>query len=242
MIFIPNQEKLEFDAPSHTYTFEGQKLQSVSSIIHHYAQPFDPDGSLLAKKAAENGMSIKDQKAEWEKKGEDARNRGTLLHTDIENYIKTKKIPNTDNKKLVKQFSKIKFKGKLYSEVRLFHVKYGVAGTTDLIEILKDGSINLFDIKTNAKKKMSSFSFGRKMLYPLNRTWDSVLDKYSIQLSVYGYMLEEAGWWVNSLTILHADYDKQEIKEMPMENRRNDVINMLEHYRENLTAKNLPNS
>ena len=233
MEFIPNQQKLEFDAPSHTYTFEGQKLTSVSNIIKQYSVPFDGDGSILAKKAAENGVSIKEQKAEWEKKGEDARNRGTLLHADIENYIKTKKIPETDNKKLVKKFSKIKFKGALYSEVRLFDVYYGVAGTTDLIEILKDGSINLYDVKSNAKRKMSSFSFGRKMFYPLSNIWDSVLDKYSIQLSTYGYMLEQAGWWVNSLTILHADYDKQEIKEMPMQNRRNDVINMLNHYKEN---------
>lgn len=233
MIFLPDQHKLEFDEPSHTYTFEGQKLESVSKILSYYSIPFDHDGKIVARKAAEGGITVLEQKAIWEKKGLDSRIKGTAFHADVESYLKTKRIPDTSNKKLVKQFSKIKFKGTLYSEIRLFNLNFGIAGTTDLIEVLKDNSISISDHKTSQAKKMTRFSFGRKMLYPLNHIWDSPLDKYELQLSTYAYMLEEAGWWVRDLTIFHIDYDKEQIKQFSMQNRRKDVINMLEHYREN---------
>ena len=237
MEFIPEQSKLEFEPISHTYSLNGQNLVSVSSILKEYSTPFDVDGKIVARKAVENGISVEEQKAIWEKLGKDSREKGTLFHADAENYIKTKKIPNTPNKKLIKEFSKIKFKGALFSEVRLFNLDYGVAGTTDLIEVFPDNSISLADYKTSQAKKMSRFSFGRKMLYPLNNTWDSTLDKFEIQMSIYSYMLEEAGWWVRNLMVYHIDYDKQKIKEFPMQNRRKDVIRMLDHYKQNRLLK-----
>lgn len=233
MIFLQNQHKLYFDEPSHTYTFEGQNLVSISSLLKNYGQPFDSDGIIVARKAAENGITVKEQKEIWEKIGKDSRDKGTAFHADAEYYIKTKKIPNTINKTLIKQFSKIKFKGVLFSEIRLFCLEYGIAGTTDIIEVLRDGSLGIWDFKTNAAKKMTRFSFGKKMKYPLNHIWDSVIDKYELQISAYAFMLECAGWWINDLTLLHIDTDKQQIKKIPMKNRRNDVINMLEHYRQN---------
>lgn len=237
MEFIPNQSKLEFEAESHKYTFNGQILTSVSTIIHHYSTPFDVDGSITARKAAENGLTIQEQKEAWMKIGKDSRDRGTAFHADAEEYIKTKKIPDTVNKKLIKQFSKIKFKGLLFPEVRLFNTNFSMAGTTDLIEVFSDNSISLVDFKTNQAKKMSRFSFGRKMLYPLHNIWDSVLDRYELQISSYAYMLEEAGWWVKSMKILHVDIDKQIIKEIPMANRRNDVVRMLTHFQQNHVQK-----
>ena len=233
MIFIPNEDRLEFEKEKHVYSFEGRELISVSQVLKEYGQPFDADGKILAKKAAENNISTKEMKERWEKIGKDSRDKGTAFHADAETYIKTKKIPNTINKDLVKQFSKIKFKGALFSEIRLFSLEYGVAGTTDLIEVCKNGSISVHDFKTNAAKKMTRFSFGRKMKYPLNQIWDSVIDKYELQISTYAFMLEEAGWWINNLTLLHIDTDKQKITQIPLQNRRRDVINMLEHFKRN---------
>ena len=232
MIFIPNQEDLRFEEEPHKYFFREKELISVSRIIECYKNKFDPDGSITARKAAENGLTIEEQKTAWKKINVESCVRGTAFHNDVENYLKTKKIPETTNKKLVKQFSKIRFDGMLFSEVRLFNESWGVAGTTDLIELLPDNKINLFDFKTNSKG-ISKFSFGKKMLYPLNHLWDASYYNYEIQMGVYAYMLEEVGWWVNNLALLYIDQKKQEIKEIPMENRRNDVINMLNHYKKN---------
>lgn len=80
---------------------------------------------------------------------------------------------------------------------------------------------------------MSRFSWGRKMLYPLNHIWDSTIDKYELQLSTYAFMLEEAGWWINEIKIIHVDQEKRVLREIPLQNRREDVIIMLEHYLEN---------
>lgn len=233
MEFIPDQSNLEFEKERHVYSYKGQELTSISQVLKGYGQPFDSDGVIVARKAAENGITIKEQKEIWEKIGKDSRDKGTAFHADAEHYIKTKKIPNTINKDLVKQFSKIKFKGSLFSEVKLFCPDYGIAGTTDIIEVFKDKSLGLWDFKTNAAKKMTRFSFGRKMKYPLNQIWDSVIDKYELQISAYAFMLEYAGWWVKDLILLHIDTDKQQIKQIPMQNRRKDVIRLLEHYRQN---------
>lgn len=240
MEFIPNQSKLEFDEPSHTYTFEGQELTSVSRVIHSYSQKFDEDGVIAARCAAKNGITIEEQRDEWKKINADSIVRGHSFHSDLETYIKTKKIPNTSNKEVIKQFSKIKFKGKLYSEVRLFNVEFGIAGTSDILEVLPDGSINIWDLKSN--KAIKTFSFGRKMQYPLHRIWDANAYHYSIQLETYKFMLEEAGWWVRDLTLLHIDPTNDKLKHIPVEPCRQDVIRMLTHFRENYGKNDLPKS
>ncbi len=228
MEFIPNQQKLEFDAPSHTYTFEGQKLTSVSNIIKQYSHPFDEDGSILAKKAAENGISIEEQRAAWKKINEDSIIRGNSFHKDLEIYIKTKKVADTHNKKIIKQFAKIKFKGKLYSEVRLFNLEFGIAGTSDILELMPDNSIRIWDLKSN--KKLNTYSWGRKMKYPLNNYWDANMYHYTIQLEIYKFMLEKAGWWVDNLTLLFIDPKTETLKQIPVQGRREDIIHLLNHY------------
>lgn len=232
MIFIPGGEKLQFEEERHIYTYEGVVLDSVNTVIHKYSTPFDPDGSITARKAAENNITVEEQRKRWDKIGEESRTRGTAFHNDIESYIKTKKIPETINKDLIQQFARMKLKGVLFSEVRLHNLSYGIAGTTDLIQ-LQNNSASLWDYKTNQAKKMSRFSWGRKMLYPLNHIWDSTIDKYELQLSTYAFMLEEAGWWINEIKIIHVDQEKRVLREIPLQNRREDVIIMLEHYLEN---------
>jgi hypothetical protein len=235
MIFIKEQPELKFDEASHTYTCQGQNLTSVSSLISNYSNKFDPDGSITARKAKENNLTVEQQLSAWKIIGDESRTKGTAFHADIESYIKTKKIPETPNKELIQQFANLRLDGAMFSEVRLCHVGYGIAGTTDLIQLYPDNSLSLGDYKTNKAKKMTRFSFGRKMLSPLTHIFDSTIDKYEIQLSAYAFMLEEAGWWVRDLTIYHIDYDKTLIKEIPLKYRRNDVIRMLEHYKSEKT-------
>jgi len=117
----------------------------------------------------------------------------------------------------------------------LFHEDYGVAGTTDLIEVLPANTISLGDYKTNAKG-ITKYSWGRRMMYPLDHIFDANYYHYEIQMSTYAFMLEEAGWWVKEMTIYYINMKKGIIERIPMQNRRNDVINMLEHYRENYSC------
>lgn len=231
--FISGQSKLEFDSAAHVYTYQGKKLESVNSILKKYSIPFDEDGSIIARKASENGITVEEQRKIWDEAGRISRERGTAFHNDIEQYIKTKKIPNTNNKDLIKQFVDLKLQGLLFPEVRLHNLSYSIAGTTDLIQLNRNGSINCLDFKTNQAKKMSRFSWRKKMLYPLNHISDSVLDKFELQLSTYGFMLELAGWWIKELKVIHIDYNKGQIKELPMQYRIDDVKIMLEHYKEN---------
>jgi len=84
MQFIPHQEKLSFDEVNHSYFFKGTELTSVSKIIGCYKQQFDPDGSILAKKAAENGVTVEEQRAVWDKIRDNSCVIGTSFHNDVE--------------------------------------------------------------------------------------------------------------------------------------------------------------
>lgn len=231
MVFIAGQNEVKLDEESHVYTRNGERLTSVSRLIHNYTNEFDEDGVITARCAARNGLTVEEQKAEWRKINEDSIIRGHSFHDDLETYIKTKKVPDINNQEIIKQFSKIKFDGLLYSEVRLWHNQYKIAGTSDIIELLPDNSLNIWDLKSN--KKITGYSWGRKMLYPLNHIWDANLYHYTIQLQLYKFMLEEAGWWVRNMTILFIDPKKNKLKQIPINGCRDDVIMMLEHYQKN---------
>lgn len=235
MEFIPGQVKLSFKPETHQYFHNNIEFCSVSKLIERYKNPFDPNGEIIARKAAENGITIEEQRARWKKINEESIIRGHSFHSDLESYIKTKKIPKTDNEDIIRQFSKIKFKGMLFSEVRLWNLEYRIAGTTDLIELLPNKSINLLDLKTN--KNIRKFSWKKRMLPPLDYYWDANYYHYSIQLEIYKFMLEEAGWWVNSTTLLYIDPQTNLLTHIPVQARREDILNVLEHHRETYLEK-----
>lgn len=227
--------KISFDPNGHKYYSEnGIELISVTTLLNLYKKPFDQNGNILKKCAIKRGISEIELKKEWEEIGNNARTNGTSIHNSIEYYIKTKKIKNDKNKDIVKNFKKIKFNGFLHSEILIGNERLGIAGTSDILEEYKQGSLNLYDLKTN-KKGISTYNcFGDKLLFPLDHLYQTDENIYSLQLSLYSYLLEEVfGFWINNLIILWINSKNQQIKQIPMQNRRGDVIRMLEHYKNN---------
>lgn len=223
---------IHFDEPSHTYTRKdtGEKLISVSTLLGKYKQPFDPDGAILKKCAEKKGVTPEELKAEWEKTKVDACVRGTSFHTQVEEYINTKKIPDGPDKDIVESFAKIKFKGKLYSEVLIYSLEDMIAGTADLIELFPKSHFNLYDFKTN--KKLEKYSpWGKRMLSPINHIYDCNFNVYQLQLSLYSYLLEEKGFWVKEMAIFYVNPKSREIEVHPIDNMRNDVLKLIDHYK-----------
>jgi len=225
-----------FEPIEHAYTTkDGQRLISVSQLIKKFSPEFDPDGSILRRKAAELGVSPEELKKEWDKKKDDSCVFGTNFHKSAEHFIETGKILKDDNQKLVKALKKkVKFAGNVFSEQLLYNLNFGIAGTTDVVEYFEeDNSISLKDFKTNgwaSGKPLEKFSiFKNRMLPPLSNKFCTQFYKYCLQLSLYGWMLEEKGYWVKDLTLLHIRRDDIEIHPVPY--LRNDVITILNHHK-----------
>ena len=223
-----------FKEKGHKYIHvkNGKELISTNTLLHLYKNPFDEDGSIIKKCAAKEGITVKELQKRWDEIRDNSTAYGTEVHKEIEYYIKKKKVRKSPYIEAVKQFSKIKFNGQLFSETRIWDLDLGingVAGTVDIIDLYNDNCINLADLKTN--KKISKFSYGKKMFYPLDCFDDSNFYLYQCQLSLYAYILDRAGYWVNKLTILHYDKEKKTLTPYEVNNVKKEIINMINHYK-----------
>ena len=119
-----------------------------------------------------------------------------------------------------------------------------IAGQADLV--VKSGNdISIFDYKTNREiKKRSFFNKSKKknvmMKYPLNSIEDCNYQHYTLQLSLYAYILQKLNpnFNIKSLKLVHIARDgKQTIYDL--EYRKDDIERMLKHYAKQLKTREL---
>lgn len=230
MKFLEDAKLIQFDEPTHKYTFNGVELISATTFIDTFATKFDESGEILKRCALKEGVSEKELKKRWNDKGVKAASIGSKIHAGIEHYFNTGKIRKNKYTEIFKQFAQYKYKGKLFSEIRIWDADIGICGTADLLEVL-DNKIVIRDFKTN-EKKPTDYSFGKNMKYPISHLPDSKLTKYELQISLYLYILAskynyEIGegnciYWINR--------KKNIIEEMPVTLRMDEITAMIAHY------------
>jgi len=163
---------ITYNPEDHTYwnEFGVQYISATTLLGKEY--PFDSDS--IAEKVRKipssrySGMSKERILSLWE----NSSGHGSTLHEAIERYIKHDEWPSdTSLVPLVKQFSKLNFRGDLLSEVIVWDDDVQLAGTADILEVFPD-KIYLYDIKTS------------------NRVSDDKLMKFSLQLELYKRMIE----------------------------------------------------
>lgn len=232
-----DQDDIYFDDDLHLYFHKstGRRLISPTTILKKYSHPFDPDGKILAKCAAREGVKPEELKAKWRKMGDDSVVRGHSIHDSFEQYVKTGQIQKDGNEDIIQDFKErvqVDLSGKLYPEVTLFDLDFGIAGRTDLVHNWWGNIVDCLDFKTNKKGNISKYSFGKFMYAPLQHIPDAKFFHYELQLSMYSFMLESKGYCPRNLALLWINPERK-IEKMPLQYRRNDVVNMLKHYHEN---------
>ena len=119
-----------------------------------------------------------------------------------------------------------------------------IAGQADLI--VKSGNdLSILDWKTNKEiKKKSYYNKSKKknvmMKYPLNNIEDCNFWHYTLQLSLYAYILQKLNpnFNIKSLKLVHiAREGKQTIYDL--EYRKDDIERMLKHYAKQLKTNEL---
>jgi hypothetical protein len=189
--------QITFDNRNHTYKCGSQLLLSVTSLIDRIKPIFDKEG-VSARLAERENRSQKEILKEWERSGEESRDKGTRVHSYIEDVIEGKtdlalrqvndRIPEMD------AFDEAWLRMKSSLGVTLIEkekivgdVEFGVAGRTDAIMEFA-GEPCIFDWKTG--KKFDESNHYERLLPPFESEDSCQLNAYSIQVSLYRLMIE----------------------------------------------------
>lgn len=222
-------KEVKFDPIEHKYVKDGKELISTTQLISLYSPKFDKDGTITKFCAKREGISVSELKEKWKQINKDSIVRGKTFHTDIEEYIKSGQIKEDEYKKYVEQFAKIKFKGKLYSEVAIHSNEFLVGGTTDILELFEDNTLNLYDLKTSKRFEYKS-KYGN-LLYPLENYPNCEIGKFTIQMGIYQHILEEHGFKVKKITIYWINPQTEILESHPIKVKKRDIKNLLKHYK-----------
>lgn len=111
-----------------------------------------------------------------------------------------------------------------------------IAGQIDLL--IKDGNdIHILDYKSSKKIEKKSFfnqstKTSKMMNYPINNIPDCNFYHYSLQLSLYAWMIEQMNpsFNIKSLTIIHYAHDDS-VTNYEVDYHKDDVIRMLGFYK-----------
>ena len=197
--FHDRDSRIFFDESNHNYTIDKKiKATSVTQLIHKFFPEFDKE-YWANKESIKTGKSKSEILKGWEELGEKARNLGTELHEQIENYYN--KLEYNKSRELEKFFNfhskHIENKYKPYrTEWRVFDEDKKIAGTIDMVYEKENGELFIFDWKRSKKiinsdgsvEKNNPFENGLKGLSHLPSS-DYV--KYCLQQNIYKSILEK---------------------------------------------------
>lgn len=214
---------------NHVYKDEkGQAYKSVSSIISQYKHPFDPykkdkqGRTLIQNYVKKHGKSEQYWLSRWEFTKNRACEKGTAFHDLKEMVVNSQSIQIVRNREMpVQNVNKVwQLPGHegnfhllwpgVYTELTLWNYQHRIAGTADLVIIYPDRTFDIGDYKTNGKFEVNSF-MSRPMKWPCTNLPDCHLGHYTLQLSLYAWMLIQFGLKPRSLRIAHYDIPDDEV-------------------------------
>jgi len=224
---------IKFTPEEHKYTSiknEDQHIDwiSATTFIGCFKQPFKADE--MAQKSSKNkkskwyGMTPEAIKDAWKTEANRATSLGTWYHNQRESDLCAlesierwgSKIPII--KPIEEQGVKISPNQKLAEGVYPEHMVYlrsvGICGQSDLVEVV-NGLVHITDYKTNKEIKTEGFTNWEgkttKMLPPVSHLDDCNLNHYTLQLSLYMYMILKHNPRLNpgTLTIHHITFEEE---------------------------------
>ena len=183
---------------------------------------------------------------EWDKINKESCERGTKIHSAIENaFYKAGNSVNLSRFGIggkfqcKKDYSELNLEYGVYPEYLIYYdndkIGLHIAGQIDLL--IKDGNdIILGDHKTNKKLDFKSFYDSgtrstKKMKYPLTNLDDCNFNAYQLQLSTYAWILQKLNpnFNIKRLFINHYDHEgNNNIYEVQY--LKDDVEKMLKHF------------
>ncbi len=201
---------------------------------------FNIDEKTFSNKRSEILKSYDDER-------EKSCDRGTKIHAEFENKFyksethKMKDYGMSGTFKCIPHYYELNLEKGIYPEylISLMYKdgKLKVAGQIDLL--IKDGNdITIIDYKSN--KKIDHKSYYNKntkkyqcLKYPLNNLHDCNLIHYTLQLSLYAYLLQliNPEFKIKELKLIHVDHEDK-TTEIVVDYLKEDIIRVLNHYKQ----------
>jgi len=205
------------------------EFTSCTTFAKYFFETFDKIGianSLSSTHPKYTHLTSQELVGKWN----EIADQGTFIHAEIENFIKKNAEPIHSKSKLAVEWIKENIIEKerydLFSEVIVYSKELALAGTIDLLVYDKvEDTYKIIDWKTN--KKLDTESFRNRM--GNHKATSNIMDcnyfHYTIQLSLYRYILEKYyGLTVADTNISHltesdlkfyeTEYHKLEIEKM----------------------------
>jgi len=242
------KNKLKFYEKSHKYKIGNKELISVTTFIGSFFESFIEREVARKQVGYAKGRNYKkfkkgiiipelDKKkatqkywlADWKER----REHGTLVHKELENYIKygrkTKEPKSIQGYKALDYLADENYMFSRAEEV-IFNEELGIAGTIDLMightNNKGEQLVSLVDWKTCKKVDNIAYDDKKGIKKPLLEVSDTKINKYTLQLSLYAYMLELRGFEIDKLYIVHLLDDEYRL--IPVCYDKELIIKMLE--------------
>mgnify|MGYP000651332224 FL=1 len=215
-------ERIQFSDSDHTYLIDKKnKAVSVTELIGRYFPKFDKE-FWANKESIKTGKPKNEILKKWDDLGKKARDLGTELHEQIENFYNSKEYIRSKELDKFFKFHKNHIQDKYKphrTEWRIFDEDKNLAGTVDMVYEKENGELFIFDWKRSKKiinsdgsiEKNNPFENG---LNGLSHLPSSDYVKYCLQQNIYKNILESKyDKKVSSmnLLILHPHLDNYHI-------------------------------
>lgn len=234
----PRDKNLTFDENEHKYFVGNKELKSVTSLIEGYFPPFEAErlAYLVGKKTGRNPQELI---AEWDRKGEEARTLGTMMHENIEKFYLGEAYENNDVFGQFLDFTKNTHLVPYRTEWPIYDEEAGIAGTLDFLDY-QNGEYIIYDWKRS--KKVVSPKLGKpivksknktKGLRPITDIEDAPYWHYALQTSLYRYILKrDYGIDVakSRLVVMHPELKQAFMTDVPYMEK--EVIAILEDQKQ----------
>lgn len=221
-----------FKTDNHTYESqdpnENIKWISTTKFIELFKNEFDP--VAVSKKCSINKKSKwykfppEDIQQIWKNETERAKIAGDFYHLQREQDVLELSTINRCGRPIpvispiydgnIKIAPVQQLVEGIYPEHFVYLKSAGICGQSDRVEIVDD-CINVFDYKTNKKIDKESFKnwegISKKMLNPISHLDDCNFNHYSLQLSMYAYIIMKHNptLKIGKLILQHVIFDKE---------------------------------
>lgn len=201
---------VKFLAENHEYKStdpsENIKWTSVTSVVGQFKKPFD--SISIAEKCSKNkkskwyNMPVDEILKKWNDEMHNGINLGSWYHDQRESDTLEFNTITREGKALeihppiikdsIKYAPDQKLKDGIYPEHFVYLKSAAVCGQADRVEVV-NGTVNVYDYKTNKEIKTESYcswdGIYDMMLSPIDNVMDCNLMHYTLQLSLYMYII-----------------------------------------------------
>jgi len=227
-----NNNDIKLDHENHEYKLKDHPdiiFTSVTTFVNSFFEPFDDvkvSNHLVNNVPKYFGETPESLIQKWQI----ARQYGTDVHLEIENWIKEGMKP-----KDVKSIAATKWIGgyvsrhniDTFSEVIVYTKELGIAGTIDILMMNKNTEeYVLIDWKTSKRIDMNSFKGKKGIKKETSKIEDCNYNHYALQLSLYRYILEEY-YNINVTRQLVAHLKDDGVQSYSVPYMKDDIINMV---------------